>query len=139
MAFRGCPCSDAAGRQVCYADIAAAVRRGGAAGGSADGSAGGSRASGLEGPGTTPAGADASESGSQQRRIGGAWAAAAPEVQLVCEEPGFEGAQVSQYARCRHASNANAWFQVRRREAAGLCSLALAVSPVPPMRCSKLP
>ncbi|KAL4440207.1 hypothetical protein ABPG75_003208 [Micractinium tetrahymenae] len=112
VAFRGCPCSDAAGRQMCYADIARAIRRGRRGAGSiAMASSASSREAAAEaGAGGTHSGSGGS--GSRQRRAAAVEAAAAEGAELVCEQPALDGGQASLVARCHYASNASDAVQV---------------------------
>lgn len=119
--FQGAPCSDAAGAQLCYSDIAAAVRRGSGGSGSHAGNGGGSRGGGSasrssNGKGSS-SGSTSGQGGSSSNSNGGRQLAEGavqplPSHQpaakqalqgdlLVCEPPEFDVGQQSPYTACR--------------------------------------
>lgn len=118
MAFRGCPCSDAAGRQFCFSDIQRMVRRGGGGssgdGGSSSGGGGGSSGSDLNSSNHTSAGlaggeggglaADAGDTHRGRHELLNMAMGTRGEEDVVCEEPQQDAQQASPYTRCHLAT-----------------------------------
>lgn len=109
-AFRGAPCSDAAGGQLCFSDIAAAVRHSNISSssngirdrsnGSSNGNSSGGNSSGGNGRSLT-----ARSPAAGRQRAGTAAGAGSAGEELVCEEPRFDAGQESPYTQCRWASD----------------------------------
>jgi hypothetical protein len=124
VSFQGCPCSDAAGQQLCYSQIMEEIRRGrGSGGGSAASAAAGggirtgpqpwAAGNAQQGAGGQPGDTGSTRRGGQRGLAQGAGnlredaGNLREEDDIACEDPKMDPTQGSLYTRCHANSEPN--------------------------------